>query len=591
MADSSTNSNTADNADDEDDDVETRLLLEASESLLMGTGGDGDDEDEDFNFISEEQRAEQAAERRRLERKRKRQRIMILEQQNSSRDQVETTGGGGSPPLPPPPSRPQKLEATVTATSNKDNDVEEENQGNDDDDDDDMFDMFSSSVSPPNPKTGLGDSDDKNSSTAKNTRTVATIGNKKNGGGGGGGDHNQRDFDDSEGYYKATIGEMIPLVSAIEQSGGEGNGEKRNGQEDITVRVQGIIGKGVFSSVLKCSVTTAPGYSSSSAIEIPLQVEQEVALKCIRANETMTKSAMNEINFLRRLSNCTGIVQLLLPTSTNTTIDHNGHTILVFPYEPFNLRDVLIKFGKGVGLSLMAVKNFFGQLLAAATHLVRHKILHADIKPDNLLVSESYSRILIADFGSAMDLSDPNNTEIITPYLASRFYRAPEIMLGLPPTYSIDLWSLAVTAAEIFLGNVLFQGTTNNDMLYKMMSSLGPMPNRIIRRHLLQAQKNPIPTHFDQIQTNYFFRRESVDPVLGQAVHKEISMTDTEIFKSNALQSKLLKARSPKDSRKQVLLFSDLLSKCLSMDPNKRITCKEALRHDFFATNTTLNQE
>ena len=79
--------------------------------------------------------------------------------------------------------------------------------------------------------------------------------------------------------------------------------------------------------------------------------------------------------------------------------------------------------------------------------------------------------------------------------------------------------------------------------------------------------------------------------MLGQAVHKEISMTDTEVFKSNGLQSKLLKARSPKDSRKQVLLFSDLLAKCLSMDPNKRITCKEALHHDFFATDTTHNQE
>ena len=511
MADFSTNTNTDTGNDDnenEDDGDDTRLLLEASESLLVGTGGgeDGDGEDDDYDFISEEQRAEQAAERRRLERKRKRQRIMMLEEQNSSNGQAETMGVEGSHLLSPPssPSPTQKAETTVTTTStNNGNDVEEEKpekENDDGNDDDDMFDMFSSSVSPPNPQTGLGDSDDKNSSTAKNAGAAATIGNKK-----GGGDHNQRDFDDAEGYYKATIGEIIPLVSAVEQSGGGG---KKNGQEDITVRVQGIIGKGVFSSVLKCSVMTAPGYSSS--IEIPVQVEQEVALKCIRANETMTKSAMNEISFLRRLSNCTGIVQLLLPTSTNTTIDHHGHTILVFPYEPFNLRDVLIKFGKGVGLSLMAVKNFFGQLLAAATHLVRHKILHADIKPDNLLVSGSYSRILVADFGSAMDLSDPNNTEIITPYLASRFYRAPEIILGLPPTYSIDLWSMAVTAAEIFLGNVLFQGTTNNDMLYRMMLSLGPMSNRMIRRHLLQAQKNPIPTHFNQIQTNYFFRRETV---------------------------------------------------------------------------------
>jgi serine/threonine protein kinase len=67
--------------------------------------------------------------------------------------------------------------------------------------------------------------------------------------------------------------------------------------------------------------------------------------------------------------------------------------------------------------------------------------------------------------------------------------------------------------------------------------------------------------------------------VLGQAVHKEISLVNT--FKPT-LQSKLLKARSPKDTRTQVLQFSDLLSKCLVLDPSKRITVKAALQHGFF---------
>jgi serine/threonine protein kinase len=74
------------------------------------------------------------------------------------------------------------------------------------------------------------------------------------------------------------------------------------------------------------------------------------------------------------------------------------------------------------------------------------------------------------------------------------------------------------------------------------------------------------------------------DPVLGQAVHKEISLVDT--FKPT-LQAKLLKARSPKDSRTDVLKFSDLLSKCLVLDPNKRISVKAALQHEFFKQATT----
>jgi serine/threonine-protein kinase PRP4 len=127
-----------------------------------------------------------------------------------------------------------------------------------------------------------------------------------------------------------------------------------------------------------------------------------------------------------------------------------------------------LKFGRGVGLSLTAVRSYFGQLLAAATHLQKHCILHADIKPDNILVTADFSQVMICDFGSATNTDEA----MITPYLVSRFYRAPEIILGLPPTHAIDLWSLAVTAGELFWGKVLLQGKTNNDMLYVMMQTM-----------------------------------------------------------------------------------------------------------------------
>jgi serine/threonine protein kinase len=425
----------------------------------------------------------------------------------------------------------------------------------------------------------------------------------------------------------------------------------------------------------------------------------EVAVKCIRSNETMAKAALNEMKYLIQLRHAPGIVPLLLPriisinannnnpSSYPTTtpirpplpIEFKGHTLLIFPYEPYNLRDVLLKFGRGVGLSLTAVKSYFGQLLAAATHLQKHKILHADIKPDNILVSGDFSKVMICDFGSAMDASD-GAEGIITPYLVSRFYRAPEIILGLPVSYSIDLWSLAVTAAELFLGKVLFHGTTNNDMLHMMMDTMGPFSTRMIRSHVLQTQKHPLPAHFLQQQSNYVFRQETIgalfsvqrrkwtlfiwhdsdslllfvfllfvvfyfvittDPVLGQALHKEVSLVNT--F-NPTLQSKLLKARSLKDSRSDVLKFSgtywwkvglvgwlvgwltgipakfvcmnkkwlafshnspcfffllllsmlmlvELLSKCLVLDPAKRITVKAALQHDFFKNQQQQNRQ
>lgn len=88
-----------------------------------------------------------------------------------------------------------------------------------------------------------------------------------------------------------------------------------------------------------------------------------------------------------------------------------------------NLRDVLKKFGKDVGLNIKAVRVYAQQLLIALSLLRKCGILHADIKPDNILVSKSKNILKLCDLGSALEITD---TEI-TPYLVSRFYRAPEV--------------------------------------------------------------------------------------------------------------------------------------------------------------------
>lgn len=84
---------------------------------------------------------------------------------------------------------------------------------------------------------------------------------------------------------------------------------------------------------------------------------------------------------------------------------------------------VLKKYGKDVGLHVKAVRSYTQQLFLALKLLKRANILHADIKPDNILVSESKLVLKLCDFGSA---SHAHENEI-TPYLVSRFYRAPEI--------------------------------------------------------------------------------------------------------------------------------------------------------------------
>jgi serine/threonine-protein kinase PRP4 len=99
---------------------------------------------------------------------------------------------------------------------------------------------------------------------------------------------------------------------------------------------------------------------------------------------------------------------------------------MVFEPLAMNLREVLKKYGKNVGLHIKAVRSYTQQLLLALKLLKKTGILHADIKPDNILVNENNLVLKLCDFGSASLVTDND----ITPYLVSRFYRSPEIILG-----------------------------------------------------------------------------------------------------------------------------------------------------------------
>lgn len=84
------------------------------------------------------------------------------------------------------------------------------------------------------------------------------------------------------------------------------------------------------------------------------------------------------------------------------------------------------KYGNNKGINLKAVRVYAQQLFLALSLLRKCNILHADIKPDNMLVNESKTVLKLADLGSASDASEND----ITPYLVSRFYRAPEISMS-----------------------------------------------------------------------------------------------------------------------------------------------------------------
>lgn len=94
-----------------------------------------------------------------------------------------------------------------------------------------------------------------------------------------------------------------------------------------------------------------------------------------------------------------------------------------------NLRDALKQYGKGKGFSLDIVRSYAFQMFIAMTHLKKNRLIHADLKPDNLLISEDTKTLKMCDFGTALSVEENG----IIKYIQSRYYRAPEVLLGYPP--------------------------------------------------------------------------------------------------------------------------------------------------------------
>ncbi|OQR82710.1 serine/threonine protein kinase [Achlya hypogyna] len=344
--------------------------------------------------------------------------------------------------------------------------------------------------------------------------------------------------DDSDGYYRPTIGEML-------------NGD---------LRVVGQAGKGVFSTVLLCKTPT----------------DATVAVKLIRANDTMRDAAQTEIKLLRELQEghkSKYVVKLL------SSFEHRNHMAMVFEPMQMNVREAMKKFGGRDGLSLKGVKVFCKQLLFGLDHLVKHNVVHADIKPDNMLLDEKGSMVKLCDFGSAFkstsaDAHDP------TPYLVSRFYRAPEIILGLPYHHPVDMWSIGCCVYEMYTGKVLFPGQTNNEMLKLFMEIKGRFPGKLLRKHrTVYLEKLLMEPHFDE--SLRFISRE-IDRVSAKPMLRVINNTNA----TKDLGAALLAARAPTDDKKLVLDLKDLLDKIFALDPSKRISVKEALRHPFLQSSS-----
>ncbi|CDQ77476.1 unnamed protein product [Oncorhynchus mykiss] len=339
---------------------------------------------------------------------------------------------------------------------------------------------------------------------------------------------NLRDnWTDAEGYYRLNIGEKL----------------------DKRYSVYGYTGQGVFSNVIRARDVA--------------RASQEVAIKIIRNNELMQKTGLKELEFLKKLNDadpddkfhCLRLFRHFY---------HKQHLCLVFEPLSMNLREVLKKYGKDVGLHIKAVRSYSQQLFLALKLLKRCNILHADIKPDNILVQRQ----------SPLTHCSPRDTSHvaendITPYLVSRFYRAPEIIIGKLYDHGIDMWSVGCTLYELYTGKILFPGKTNNHMIKLAMDLKGKMPNKMIRKGVFKDQ------HFDQ---NLNFLYTEVDRVTER---EKVTVMSTINPTKELLADMVGCQRLPEDQRKKVAQLKDLLDQTLMLDPAKRISINQALQHPY----------
>lgn len=278
---------------------------------------------------------------------------------------------------------------------------------------------------------------------------------------------------------------------------------------------------------------------------IDKKTREVVALKKIFdafINATDAQRTFREIMFLQEVNNHENIIRLL-----NVLKAENDKDIyLVFEFMETDLHAVI----RANILEEVHKQYTMYQLFKSLKYMHSADLLHRDVKPSNLLLN-SECQVKIADFGLARSVAqlgtEPTgkaNPLILTDYVATRWYRAPEILLGSTKyTFGVDIWSSGCILGELILGHACFKGTSTMDQLNKIMQVTGRPSQEDI-----EAMQSPFAATM----------LESVPPTLNPLPLQRVF----------------------RDASPEAL---DLLRRMLQFNPNKRITAEEALRHPYLA--------
>jgi serine/threonine protein kinase len=204
------------------------------------------------------------------------------------------------------------------------------------------------------------------------------------------------------------------------------------------------------------------------------------------------------------------------------------------------------------------IRNFMRDLLEGLAYCHEQKVLHRDLKPQNLLLSRD-GRLKLADFGLARAFGIPVHTfsnEVVT-----LWYRPPDVLLGSTNyTTSIDIWSAGCIFAEMFIGRPLFPGKNNEDQLFLIFKILGL----------------PTEATWPGISTSYQPAYEKVCASLQSYANSHQRVIPKDVGLNAQYLYNLLPMMDP--------LSLDLLAQMLQPRPRNRISAHEALQHPYFTS-------
>uniref|UniRef100_A0A8C7YWY8 mitogen-activated protein kinase n=1 Tax=Oryzias sinensis TaxID=183150 RepID=A0A8C7YWY8_9TELE len=298
---------------------------------------------------------------------------------------------------------------------------------------------------------------------------------------------------------------------------------------EVPERYQNLspVGSGAYGSV--CS-----SYDVKTCLKVAVKKLSRPFQSIIHAKRTY-----RELRLLKHMKheNVIGLLDVFTPA---TSLDEFSDVYLVTHLMGADLNNIV----KCQKLTDDHVQFLIYQILRGLKYIHSAGIVHRDLKPSNLAVNED-CELKILDFGLARHTDDE-----MTGYVATRWYRAPEIMLNwMHYNMTVDIWSVGCIMAELLTGRTLFPGTDHINQLQQIMRLTGTPPASLISR---------MPSHEVRLRPS------------AAVAHQQTFLPRWQLARSLLLS---LYKTSP----------VDLLEKMLVLDTDKRITASEALAHPYFA--------